>query len=108
MPKIDDPGVTHGVSLRSCKPHEGQQRFVVGDGFCARQPLEQSAQICVGFHRSAALAAQSKNVRAAMVRRDNETVSELLMRLDAALARALANNTAVDEVLPEIKRRRSR
>jgi len=58
--------------------------------------------------RSAALAAQGKKVRVALVRRDNETVSELLLRLDAALAQALANDTSVDEVLPEIKRRRSR
>jgi hypothetical protein len=57
--------------------------------------------------RSAALAAQGKKVRVALVRRDNETVSELLLRLDAALAQALANDTAIDEVLPEIKRRRS-
>jgi hypothetical protein len=58
--------------------------------------------------RSAALAAQGKKVRVALVRRDNETVSELLLRLDAALAHALANDTVVDEVLPEIKRRRPR
>ncbi len=58
--------------------------------------------------RSAALAAQGKKVRVALVRRDNETVSELLLRLDAALAQALANDTSVDEVLPEIKRRRLR
>lgn len=58
--------------------------------------------------RSAALAAQGKKVRAALVRRDNETLSDLLFRLDAALAQALANDTVVDEVLPEIKRRRPR
>ena len=58
--------------------------------------------------RSAALAAQGKKVRVALVRRDKETVSELLLRLDAALAQALANDTAIDEVLPEIKRRRPR
>lgn len=57
--------------------------------------------------RSAALAAQGKEVRVALVRRDNETVSDLLLRLDAALAQALANDTAIDEVLPEIKRRGS-
>jgi hypothetical protein len=58
--------------------------------------------------RSAALAAQGKKVRVALVRRDNETISELLLRLDTALAHALENDTAVDEVLPEIKRRRPR
>jgi hypothetical protein len=57
--------------------------------------------------RSAALAAEGKKVRVALVRRDKETVSELLLRLDAALGKALADNIAVDEVLPEIKRRRS-
>ena len=58
--------------------------------------------------RSAAPAAQGRKVRVALVRRHNETASELLMRLDSALGQALANNTAVDEVLPEIKRRRTR
>ncbi|HEY6923131.1 MAG TPA: hypothetical protein VI653_06670 [Steroidobacteraceae bacterium] len=58
--------------------------------------------------RSAALAAQGKKVRVALVRLDNETVSEVLLRPDAALAQALANDTSIDEVLPEIKRRRSR
>ena len=58
--------------------------------------------------RSAALAAEGKKVRVALVRRDDETVSELLLRLDAALGKAIAENTAIDEVLPEIKRRRAR
>jgi hypothetical protein len=58
--------------------------------------------------RSAALAAQGKKVRVALVRRDNEGVSELLLRLDSALAQAITTDTAIDEVLPEIKRRRSR
>jgi hypothetical protein len=40
--------------------------------------------------------------------RDDETISELLPRLDASLGKAMAQNTVVDEVLPEIKRRRSR
>ena len=37
-----------------------------------------------------------------------ETVADLLQRLDASLGKALAENTAVDEVLPEIKRRRGK
>jgi hypothetical protein len=45
-------------------------------------------------------------VRVALVCRDNETVADLLVRLDASLGKALAENTIVDEVLPEIKRRR--
>lgn len=53
--------------------------------------------------RSAALAAEGKKVRVALVRRDGETVAELLLRLEAALA----SKTVIDEVLPEIKRRRS-
>ena len=57
--------------------------------------------------RGAALAAEGKKVRVALVRCGKETVSELLLRLDAALGKALADNIAVDEVLPEIKRRRS-
>jgi hypothetical protein len=58
--------------------------------------------------RRAALAAEGKKARVALVCRDNETISELLQRLDASLGRAMAENTVVDEVLPEIKRRRSR
>jgi hypothetical protein len=53
--------------------------------------------------RSAALAAEGKKVRVALVRRDGESVAELLMRLEAALA----DEKVIDEVLPEIKRRRS-
>jgi hypothetical protein len=71
---------------------------------------ESRGQITIGEIppiRSAALAAEGKKVRVALVRRDNETISELLLRLDAALGKALADNIAVDEVLPEIKRRRS-
>jgi hypothetical protein len=69
--------------------------------------LDQShGQITIGEIppiRSAALAAEGKKVRAALVRRDGETVAELLLRLDAALA----DKKVIDEVLPEIKRRRS-
>jgi len=56
--------------------------------------------------RRATLAAEGKKVRVALVCRDNETVADLLLRLDASLGKALAENTVVDEVLPEIKRRR--
>jgi hypothetical protein len=56
--------------------------------------------------RRATLAADGKQVRVALVCRDNETVADLLQRLDASLGKALAENPVVDEVLPEIKRRR--
>ena len=56
--------------------------------------------------RRATMAAEGKKVRVALVCRDNETVAELLQRLDTSLGKALAENTVVDEVLPEIKRRR--
>jgi len=57
--------------------------------------------------RSAVLAAVGKKVRVALLRRDEESVSELLLRLDAALGQALSSDTVIDEVLPEIRRRRS-
>ena len=57
--------------------------------------------------RRAALAAQGKKARVALVARDNETVAELLQRLDVALGTAMAEDTVIDEVLPEIKRRRT-
>jgi len=58
--------------------------------------------------RSAVLAAVGKKVRVALLRREKETVAELLLRLDTALGQALSNDTVIDEVLPEIQRRRSR
>jgi hypothetical protein len=58
--------------------------------------------------RSAVLAAVGKKVRVALLRREKESVSELLLRLDAALEQALSSDTVIDEVLPEIRRRRSR
>ena len=57
--------------------------------------------------RRAALAAVGKKARVALVCRDEESVQELLQRLDVALGKTLAENTVIDEVLPEIKRRRS-
>ena len=58
--------------------------------------------------RRAALAAVGKKARVALVSGDQESVLELLKRLDAALARSAAENTVIDEVLPEIKRRQSK
>lgn len=58
--------------------------------------------------RRAALAAEGKKARVALVGRDGETIAQLLERLDAALGKTMAEDTVVDEVLPEIKRRRSR
>jgi len=56
--------------------------------------------------RRAALAAVGKKVRVALVCGETESVSDLLQRLNAALGKAAAENTVIDEVLPEIKRRR--
>ena len=58
--------------------------------------------------RSAALAAVGKKVRVALLRRNQEPISEFLVRLDAALGQATSTDTVIDEVLPEIQRRRSR
>jgi len=41
------------------------------------------------------------------VAQDAETIDQLLQRLDAALGKAMAEDTVIDEVLPEIKRRRA-
>jgi hypothetical protein len=56
----------------------------------------------------AALAAQGEEARVALVCGDNESFAQLLQRLDAALAKVMADDTVIDEVLPEIKRRQSR
>ena len=42
----------------------------------------------------------------ALVCADTESVSDLLQRLNAALGKAARENIVIDEVLPEIKRRR--
>jgi hypothetical protein len=55
--------------------------------------------------RRAALAAVGKKVRVALVCGENERVSDLLRRMDAALGKAAKENIVIDEVLPEIKRR---
>lgn len=55
--------------------------------------------------RRAALAAQGKKAKVALVCGDSETFVQLLQRLDAALAKVMADGTVIDEVLPEIKRR---
>jgi hypothetical protein len=55
----------------------------------------------------AALAAQGKKARVALVSKDGETIAQLLERLDAAVGKAMAEDTVIDEVLPEIKRRQS-
>ena len=56
--------------------------------------------------RRAALAAVGKNARVALVCGETESVADFLHRLNAALGRAAAENIVIDEVLPEIKRRR--
>jgi hypothetical protein len=58
--------------------------------------------------RRAALAAQGKKARVALVGRDGETIAQLLERLDSALGKVMAEGAVIDEVLPEIKRRRAR
>jgi hypothetical protein len=56
--------------------------------------------------RRAALAAVGKKVRVALVCGEQETAAELLLRLDTVLGKAIKENTVIDEVLPEIQRRR--
>ena len=56
--------------------------------------------------RRAALAAVGKKVRVALVCGETEGVGDLMLRLNAALGKAAAENIVIDEVLPEIKRRR--
>lgn len=57
--------------------------------------------------RRAALAAVGKKAHVALVCRDDETIQDLLLRLDVALGKAMAEHVVIDEVMPEIKRRRS-
>lgn len=57
--------------------------------------------------RQAALAAVGKKAHVALVCRDDETIQDQLLRLDAALSKAMSEDVVIDEVMPEIKRRRS-
>jgi hypothetical protein len=43
-----------------------------------------------------------------LVSQERETIAQLLQRLDTALGRAVAEDIVIDEVLPEIKRRRAK
>jgi hypothetical protein len=54
----------------------------------------------------AALAAVGTKVHVALLGRDGETMGQLLERLDTALGKVMADKSVIDEVLPEIKRRR--
>lgn len=54
----------------------------------------------------AALAAVGKKVHVALLGRDGETMGQLLERFDSALGKVMADGSVIDEVLPEIKRRR--
>lgn len=58
--------------------------------------------------RRAVLAAEGKRVRVALLGREGEKIGQLLERLDTALGKVMADDSVIDEVLPEIKRRRSR
>jgi len=58
--------------------------------------------------RRAVLAAEGKRVRVALLGREGEKIGQLLQRLDTALGEVMADDSVIDEVLPEIKRRRSR
>lgn len=58
--------------------------------------------------RRAVLAAVGKRVHVALLGRDGEEIGQLLERLDTALGKVMADDSVIDEVLPEIKRRRSR
>lgn len=58
--------------------------------------------------RRAVLAAVGKRVHVALLGRDGEQINELLERLDTALGKVMADDSVIDEVLPEIQRRRKR
>jgi hypothetical protein len=58
--------------------------------------------------RRAVLAAVGKRVHVALLGRDGEQINELLERLDTALGKVMADDSVIDEVLPEIQRRRRR
>ncbi len=65
------------------------------------QPIDDKGQITVSaIHplRCVAIANDGHNSLAMLVRRDGETLAQLLIRLDAAIAIAYDANTPTDEV----------
>ena len=58
--------------------------------------------------RRAALAVHGKKARAALICGDGESVAQLLQRLDAALAKVMADGTVIDKVPPEREALRKR
>ena len=58
--------------------------------------------------RLAVLAAEGKHARVALIARRNETVLELLTRLDEALGKFMSKGVVTDEVVPELRRRGER
>ena len=58
--------------------------------------------------RRAVLAAVGKRVHVALLGRDGEQIGQLLERLDTALGQVMADDSVIDEVLPEIQRKRRR
>jgi hypothetical protein len=58
--------------------------------------------------RRAVLAAVGKRVHVALLGRDGEKIDQLLERLDTALGKVMADDSVIDEVLPEIQRKRTR
>lgn len=58
--------------------------------------------------RLAVLAAEGKHARVALVGRRNETVVELLQRLDEGLGKFMSKGIVTDEVVPELRRRGER
>ena len=58
--------------------------------------------------RRAVLAAVGKRVHVALLGRDGEQIGQLLERLDNALGQVMADDSVIDEVLPEIRRKRRR
>lgn len=63
--------------------------------------IENDGQISIGSvgpHPCAAVANDEYQMYAALVRRDGESIGDLLVRLDAAVKDAVENETYIDEI----------
>jgi hypothetical protein len=106
------------VASRARKPTTAAPRGVSASAVPAAEPclpnleafvLHGEGQISIGAIRPiacAAIANDEHDMLAALVRRPDETLAQLLERLDRALQRALDDNIRTDEINPPASPRR--
>jgi len=104
--------VYRSASTRSlCVQQSSPDHVQVGEGCAHLQPVQVLGKPSVAGFAEAKYpfdyADRMLNL-GTHLRLGDENLGQLLERLDAALGKVMADDSVIDEVLPEIKRRRSR